>query len=767
MTPPIRIFFALALTLFIVGAAFSPYQAEAKGTKALVALPDSTDGVISGYVKDSASGETIIGATIRVRGTKRGAVTNKSGYFALYAPSGKEIIIDVSSVGYTPTSRTFTLANDEKKNITILISEAKVQGQEIVVQTDKEKELREATQVSRVNIQPAQVEYIPQAGEADLFRILQLIPGVQTISEISAGLYVRGGSPDQNLILLDGATLYNPSHFFGFFSTFNSDAIKDVDLIKGGYPAQYGGRLSAVLNVTNKDGDLYRTKGMVSLGLISSRASVETPIGDGALTLSGRRTYIDYILKVSGLQKSLELPDYYFYDLNGKFTQSLGEKDKIFVSGYGGKDKLTFENGGAASSVDIDWGNRAGTAAWTHLFNEKLFSKFSFNTSYYYSLLQFGLGTNSFTFDNQINDYSLKGDFEYFSGDNNLIKAGFQVSKYDFGLKIYQADNPPNANVKVDPFYLAGYISNEWKPDERWAVTTGLRVDGITSNGDIGIDPRVSARYILNEDVTIKGSWGIYHQYLKLASNPLFTAFDIWLPVDSTQSASRADQYVLGVSTAPFEGFTLDVEAYYKNMTNLVELKPNIVVGNTLSDIFFVGDGYSYGIEFFLQKQIGDLTGWFGYTLAYNRRRFPDINNGTTFPPVYDRRNDLNLVLTYKLSDRWTIGSTFVYATGQSYSQTTALYNAGEPDYDGKLITVQGSKNGLRLEPYHRLDVAASYAFSLFSDERNATLNIDVYNIYNHRNVWFRRVDTEQDPPIIEDVRLLPVLPTFSIQVKF
>jgi hypothetical protein len=271
----------------------------------------------------------------------------------------------------------------------------------------------------------------------------------------------------------------------------------------------------------------------------------------------------------------------------------------------------------------------------------------------------------------------------------------------------------------------------------------------------------------VNEDVTLKASWGIYHQYLKLASNPLFTAFDIWLPVDSTQSASRADQYVLGVSTVPFAGFTFEVETYYKYMTNLVELRPQIVTGNSLQDIFFVGNGYSYGIEFFLQKQIGDLTGWFGYTLAFNKRTFPDINNGKTFPPVYDRRNDMNLVMTYKLSDRWTVGSTFVYATGQSYSQTTALYNAGEPDYDGKLITIQGSKNGLRLEPYHRLDLSATYSFSLFSDEKNAEFNIDIYNVYNHRNVWFRRVDTESLPPVIEDVRLLPILPTIGIQVTF
>jgi outer membrane cobalamin receptor len=759
------LFFGIFLFSF---SAFVPNTYARIEKEKIVLAPDTTDAIISGYVKDSASGETIIGATLRVRVLKRGAVTNKSGYFALYLPSGQDLLVEVSYVGYATISKKFKLAEGERRTETFLLTESKVQGQEVVVQTDKEKEHREAPQVSSVTLQPAQIASIPKAGEGDIMRILQLLPGVQSLSEISAGLYVRGGSPDQNLILLDGATLYNPNHFFGFFSTFNSDAIKDVELIKGGYPAEYGGRLSAVLNVTNRDGDLNRTNGKVSLGVISSRASVETPVGDGAFSISARRTYIDYVLGVTGLQKSLDLPEYRFFDLNGKFTQNLGEKDKIFVSGFGGSDKLFYGNGAAASSVDINWGNQAGSSGWTHIFSSNLFSHFTLSGSHYFSLLQFGLGDNSFKFDNQIYDLTFKGDAEYFASQKDIIKTGFQVSKYDFILNIKQANNPPNADIDVRPYYYAGYISNEWKPDERWALTTGLRVDGITSNGDVGIDPRVTARYILNEDVTLKASWGIYHQYLKLAANPLFSAFDLWLPVDSTQKASRADQYVLGVSTVPFEGFTFDVETYYKNMTNLVELKPNIVQGSKLSDIFFVGSGYSYGIEFFLQKQIGDITGWVGYTLAYNRRTFPDINNGTTFPPVYDRRNDLNVTVTYRLNDRWTLGSTFVYATGQSYSQTTALYNAPEPDYDGKTIPVEGTKNGLRLEPYNRLDLSATYSFGLFTEKRNAEFFVDIYNVYNHRNVWFRRVDTQAEPaPTLTDVRLLPILPTFGISVKF
>lgn len=736
-------------------------------TSTLFSPPDSSIALLSGYVKDSATGETIIGATIRVRALKRGAISNKSGYFALYLPPDQDVLVEVSSLSYKTFTRTMRFKDGEKRSEAIVLSPESLQGNEVVVQSDRFKEQRESPQVSSVSIRPSEIAGLPKAGEADIFRILQLVPGIQTVSEISAGLYIRGGSPDQNLILLDGSTLYNPNHFFGFFSTFNPDAIKDVELIKGGFPAQYGGRLSAVLSVTNNDGDLYKTHGTAYLGLISSRASIETPVGNGAFTFSARRTYIDAILGITGLQKSLDLPNYYFYDLNGKLVQSFGDNDKIAISGYGGLDKLYYDNGAQASQVDIKWGNQSGSILWTHLFSPEVFANFQFTGSHYFSLLTFGLGESSFSFDNQIHDYSFHGDLDYITSGSNVFKTGVQFSKYNFLLKITAGNNPPNANIDQSPYYYGAYVSDEWKPTEQLAITPGLRIDGITTRSDVGIDPRISARYIVSPDLTIKGSYGIYHQYLDLASNPLFSAFDLWMPVDSTQPPQKAEQYVLGISTVPFEDFTFEVEAYYKNMTNVVELKPNIITGNKLSDVFFVGNGWSYGIEFFLQKQIGDWTGWIGYTLAYTRRKFDAIDNGAAFAPTYDRRNDLNIVATYKVNDRWTLGSTFVYATGQPYSQTTALYNAYEPDYGGKLIPISGTKNGLRLEPYHRLDLSATYSFGFFSDTKNAQFDIDIYNVYNHQNVWFRRIDTNNQPATSEDVRLLPILPTFGLTIRF
>lgn len=731
--------------------------------------PDSNAAVVSGFVRDSVTGETMIGATLRIRSLKRGAVTNKSGYYVLHIPANERIEIEASVLGYVRHTEIVQLRPGQSRQLDFRLAPEDLKGGEVTVESDRDRE-REAPQMSTITIKPAQVSLLPKAGEADIFRVLQLLPGVQTSSEISSGLYIRGGSPDQNLILLDGSVLYNPSHFFGFFSTFNTDAIKDVELIKGGFPAEYGGRLSAVLSVTNKDGDRYNTHGKLSLGAISSRATIETPLGSGAITLSARRTYIDVVLDALGLTKELELPSYHFYDLNAKISQNPSESDKVALSGYSGADDLIFTNDKAGSAIGMNWGNRAGSLEWTHIFGADLFSKFDLSVSRYASSITAGAAAEQFTWTNDLYDYSLNGGFEYALGDHQF-KAGLQATQYAVRFKVQSGDNPPSGDVDVRPQYGAVYVQDEWKPSlssdssSPLAINAGLRVDGISSRSNIGIDPRISARYILSPLVTVKASVGVYHQYMKLATNTLLPVFDVWLPVDSTQDVERAYQYVVGVSTAPMEGFQFDVEAYYKDMRNLAEMRPNIISGKSLEDVFFVGNGTAYGIEFFLQKQMGNLTGWLGYTLAWTKRIFPDINQGREFPPTYDRRNDLNLVLTYRLNDRWTLGSTFVYATGQAYSQITALApNAESP---GRAIPIQGDKNALRLPPYNRLDASATYSFSLFSERRNAQLNIDIYNIYNHRNVWINQVDQSTNPATINPVKLLPILPTFGLTVEF
>ncbi len=731
---------------------------------------DSASAVISGFVKDSASGETIIGATVRVRALHIGAITNKSGFFSLQVPGGTPFIIEVSSLGYRTLTARMQLRPDEERTQTFLLGVQSVSGGEITIQSTAERE-REEPQVSRVTLTPQQMVNLPKMGQSDLFRILQFLPGVQTSSEISSGLYVRGGSPDENLIMLDGAVLYNPSHFFGFFSTFNPDAIKDVEFIKGGFPAEYGGRLSSVLNVTDIEGDRNATKGKVDLGLISSSGMIETPVGTGALVLAGRRSYIDLLLNTTGLTSSLSLPDYYFYDANVKLTQNPSPDDKIILAGYKGSDNLTFAASTSANDISLDWGNESGSAQWTHVFGSQLFSNVTLAASNYSSVFTIGSTAQPLHWNNGITDYTARASMDYFPNPANTIKTGLQASGYHTYLTIQSGNNPPNANVDRTPFYGAAYLQDEWIPtikgdvENPLAITGGLRVDGISSNPQIGIDPRLSARYIISPLITLKGSVGIYHQYLKLATNDLVSLFNVWLPDDTTQPPEKCYQYVLGVSTVPFENYTLDVEGYYKDMKNLVEMRPSVLTGSTLRDVFFVGNGTAYGIEFFLQKQVGRLTGWLGYTLAWTLRTFPDINNGQQFPATYDRRNDFDFVATYHLNDRWTLGAMFTYGTGQAYTQITAL----EPNFEDptRTIPIEGDKNSLRLPPYNRLDLSATYAFSLYSDHRNAEFDFDIFNAYNYRNVWISQVDESTNPATINYVRLLPILPTFGVSVSF
>ncbi len=731
---------------------------------------DSSSAVLSGFIRDSTTGETIIGATVRIRALHIGANSNKSGFYSLRVPAGGPYTVEVSSLGYRTVEEKMTFRDGEDRRRSFSLQPQSVSNQEVTVESNAEKQ-RQEPQVSRVSLQPQQVANLPKVGEADLFRILQFLPGVQTSSEISSGLYIRGGSPDQNLILLDGSVLYNPSHFFGFFSTFNPDAIKDVELIKGGFPAEYGGRLSAVLSVTDIEGDRNQTKGKVDLGLISSSATIQTPVGTGALVLAGRRTYLDVLLDATGLTAKLNIPDYYFYDLNFKLTQNPSPNDKITLAGYYGSDNLNFTATTDVNNVALGWGNKTGSATWTHVFGSNLFSNIMLSGSNFSSQFTVGNAVQPLHWNNGITDYTAQGSVEYFPNTQNTFKAGLQGTYYHTSLQIQSGNNPPNADISNTPIYTAGYVQDEWKPripgdiEDPLAITGGLRVDKISSNPQVGVDPRISARYILTPAITLKSSFGIYHQYLKLATNNLVPITDVWLPTDTSEPPEKAYQYVLGVSTVPFENYTFEVEGYYKKMQNLVEMRPNVMAGSTLNDVFFVGNGESYGVEFFLQKQVGRLTGWLGYTLAWTWRTFPDINNGAEFPPTYDRRHDFDLVLTYHLSDRWAIGGTFTYGTGQAYTQITALApNAEDPN---RTIPIGGDKNALRLPAYNRLDLSATYSFGFFSDKRNAEFDFDIFNAYNYRNVWISQVDQSTNPATITLVRLLPILPTFGISVTF
>lgn len=753
---PFFLFILIALGLF---------AARSQGN----ATPAPEGTTISGFVADSANGETLIGATVSIKGEKLGSITNKSGYFVIQGVNTGKHTIRATYLGYRPKETTVNVGTEPVK-LRIMLARQDVKGESITVEATREEEQHEI-KISTVSVSAAQIQSMPAFGESDLFRALQYLPGVLTSSQISSGLYIRGGSPDQNLVLLDGSTLYNPSHLFGFFSTFNNDAIKNVELIKGGFPAEFGGRLSAVINVTNKDGDREHAHGQLSLGLISSRLTLETPLGNGAVFVSGRRTYIDLLTGLLPDDPTSPIPSYYFYDLNGKATQNLGGADKVSLSGYGGADKLGLNGGGI--SFLLNWGNRAGAARWTHLFSDNLVSDVNLTASHYYSGLQGDNGGYKFTLENDITDYTLKANVDYYLTQEHLVKAGVEASQYVFS---YQQDfsggdstaqqSNDSTNLGVNDKAVAFFIQDAWQASSLLALQFGLRADWEELGRRVSFDPRFSARYILTDDIALKASWGVYHQYLHLAAQEGFSFFDVWLPSDSTVGASQAIQYIGGVESHPWDGYDFNVEGYYKALSNITSFRNYVIRAKTVGQIFSIGTGQAYGVEFFLQKKVGPLTGWIGYSLAWVTQKFPDINNGNAFPPKYDRRHDVNIVGTYKLSDRWRVGAAWVYGTGQTYTAATSRFRVQLPDAsEGVDYTYPGDRNALRLPASHRLDANVSYETTIFGYA--STLSLDIFNVYSHRDIWFRFYDTKKNPTEVTDVRLLPIIPTFSMDVKF
>ncbi len=730
-------------------------------------------GAINGYVVDEATQETMIGATVRVKGTKLGAITNKSGFFAIVnVPPGKQTLL-VTYVGYEPQEVEVSLAPGGSEKVTVSIRQ-KPKANQITVTGERDLEKRQID-VSRVNVPVEQLKQLRIGGESDVFRSLQYMPGILTSSQISSGLYIRGGSPDQNLVLIDGSTVYNPTHLLGFFSAFNADAIKDVDLIKGGFPAEYGGRLSAVLGLTQMDGNRNEFEGLASLGLISSRATLQGPVGNGSWFLGGRRTYIDLLLNAVPEDKENPLPSFNFYDLNGKITQDFGSNDRVFLSGFMSADDLSLEGDGLEFNIGI--GNRAGSLRWTHIFGDNLFATLNLTGSRYYN--EFGGNQSGFEFsiENIITDYTLKGGVEWFASDGFNIKGGFESTRYIFDyLKNFSGNKDSTvtsgtvtsatANLTVYDWAHAGFVQGNFALTDLLSLQLGLRTNYSALSKDVTWDPRVAVRYQLQENMAIKGAWGIYHQYLHLASLPDFSFFDTWLPTDSTVGTGRSTQYVLSLETEPFEGYNVNVEGYYKQLQNINEVNQFSTDVKTVRDIFYEGHGEAFGAELFVQKKVGDLTGWAGYALGFINAQFDSVNKGRWFRPKYDRRHDFKLVGQYKLNDRWEIGASFAFQSGQSYTGVTSRFESalpGEPNPTA--VTVPADRYALRLPPSHQLNVNANYTSTLFGLPMR--LLIDIYNVYSRRDIWFRYYDATGEVTEVVDVRLLPILPTVAIEVKF
>jgi hypothetical protein len=760
----------LSALLFLTMLPLSSFASH--GGDGPITLADNA--TINGYVRDKESGETLVGATILLEGTGMGTITNKSGYYALSDIKPGTYTVIFSFLGYTRSEVRVELKKKDSRRIDVDLESETFRLDEVVVEGDRREDKRQIT-VSRINIPIRQINKLRIGGEADIFRSLQYLPGVLSSSQISSGLYIRGGSPDQTLVLLDGSTVYNPTHLFGFFSTFNPDAIKDVDLIKGGFPAEYGGRMTAVLDLVQKDGNRNEVGGTAYLGLISSRLSADGPVGNGSWFFGVRRTYIDLLTNLLETEED-PLPNYFFYDINGKISQDLGASDKLFISGFTSEDALDFNNR-AGFSGDLGISNRAISTRWTHLFGDNFFSVFNFSWSRYRN--SFGTENAGFEteIENVIQDFTLKGNFEWFVSPTWTVKAGIEGNR--FLLNYWQnftgnADSTAEegttgggiVNLEEVDHTASAFLQSNYQFSNLFSLQTGLRVNYYDLRDIMKLDPRIALRYQLDSDIALKAAFGVYHQYFRLASLPDFSFFDTWLPTDSTVDPSRAIHYVLGVETRPWANVDFNVEVYYKDLAHISELQQFQTQGRSVRDFFYDGNGEAYGVEFFLQKKSGRFTGWAGYALGWINTQFDELNGGEYFRPKWDRRHDFKMVAQYKINDRWDISATFTFQTGQSYTGQTSRLETRLPGSDyGKGLTVPADRYGLRLPPSHQLNLNASYHTTLFGLPTN--LLIDIYNVYSRRDIWFRFYDTTGEVTKVEDILLLPILPSIAIEIKF
>ncbi|MFW5662635.1 MAG: TonB-dependent receptor [Bacteroidota bacterium] len=744
---------------------------------------------ISGTVTESKTGEFIIGATVALyRDTTEspvsGAYTNKYGFYSIPGVRQGGYYLSISSVGFGKKWEAVTV-EDTDIRLDVKLSQHDISMEEVLVEAERGNDTRK---ISSVNISPEMVNKAPSlGGEHDIFRTLQLLPGVQQSTELSSGLYIRGGSPDQNLTILDGVVVYNPSHLGGFLSSFNSDAIKDINLIKGAFPAEYGGRLSSVIDMTMKEGSKEKITGAGGISLISSRLTVEGPIGeDVSFMLSGRRMYIDVITDLLSSDDDYVIP-YYFYDLNAKLNYKLGENDRLFLSGYFGRDVITDPDDGDDDEFQIDWGNSTFNLRWMHIASANLFTNFSLiYTNYLFEselIDNYDGGGTEFSTYSGIEDLMFRGEAQYFPSKDHVIKAGLEVTRHEFISKAtgQSYDIRGFARQDVNAVEAALYIQDEWQAGDRLATNLGVRGYYFQEGSYFSLEPRLSVSYALTGNMNLTGAVAMTNQFLHLiVKNDITLPTDLWFPSTDEIQPGRAWQAVIGLNSTLFDDTWYgSVEVYAKDMRNLYEYKDSVEFEylTPLNERFTQGRGEAYGIEFFLNKRIGRFNGWIGYTLAWTTRIFPELNGGKAFSPRYDRRNDINIVANYNISDSWEVGAAFVYGTGQAFTMPTGVFYFGNHDlyfednyYDDEKYHYT-ERNGARLPSYHRLDLNFMHRYEWFG--LPFELSINLYNVYNRKNPFSWYIDqdyndeTDKYEKQLKQLTLFPLIPTIGLNFKF
>lgn len=768
-------------------------------------LDAQTKFTISGYVKDSLTGETLIGASLQINGKGKGVNSNAYGFYSITLDAA-DYEMTCSFIGYR-NKRISALLNTNQTFDFLLVPKSAA-AEEVVVYARRRDENVKNAQMGKFDLSISKVKALPVLmGEVDLLKTLQLLPGVRNAGEGNTGLYVRGGGPDQNLIILDDAVVYNTGHLFGFFSVFNSDAIKNVSLIKGGMPAQYGGRLSSVLDVAMKDGNSNKLQVDGGIGLIASRFSIQGPIkkNKASFIVSARRTYIDvlakpFIPKSSAFNGS----GYYFYDLNTKMNFIISEKDRLYLSGYFGKDVFDFRNSQRSFSANIPWGNATATLRWNHVFNRKLFA----NTTLVYNKYNFAFNASQSNFNlklaSGIKDLNGKIDFDYYPAPQHKIKFGAQYTYHTFTPNVLSGNQdttqftPNNENNKYAR-EAAIYVQDEWELSEKIKVNAGIRYSGFTQvgpytkftvdangnkidstvygNGDKikaygGLEPRITIRYAINDATSIKAAVTRNLQYIHLVSNAGSTLpTDLWVPSTYRVQPQIAWQYAAGLfKNFKDNTYETSLELYYKDMQNQIEYREGYTP--SLSDPekeFVFGKGWSYGAELYIAKNKGKFTGWIGYTLSWTYRKFPDLNKGVAYFAKYDRRHDLSVVGSYDLNKKWKLSGVFVYGTGNATTLPERFYIIG-----GVLTQEYSKINQYRLPAYHRLDFAATYTpIPKKKKKIQSSWVFSVYNVYNRMNPYFIYFDQTGSPynntlkVEARQVSLFPVIPAITWNFHF
>jgi hypothetical protein len=767
---------------------------------------------ISGTVTDQASGEHLIGATVRDLKSGKGTVTNTFGFYSLTLPADSALIA-ITYIGYKPEAFRLLLSANVEQNVG-MVDNSTLKEVEVVAQ--RYERVEERAQMGRIDIPIQQIKNVPAfLGEKDVLKALQLLPGVSGGGEGQSGIYVRGGGPDQNLILLDGVPVYNVSHLFGFFSVFNPDAVKDVSLIKGGFPARYGGRLSSVIEINMKEGNENEFHGEGTIGLVASKLTLEGPIkkGKSSFIVSGRRTYIDILARPlikAGFRSDGGdgVVGYFFDDVNAKVNYRLGKKDRVYLSFYTGKDKFYSNFGDKDPEYEdrfkagLGWGNITSALRWNHIWNPKLFA----NTTLTYSRYRFNTQTGfesrelengsvvaedrfDLNYFSGIDDVAAKIDFDYVPSPEHYIRFGanailhtfrpgtFRSSYYssdgDFDTLSYSA-NYVQDNVRATEF--AAYAEDDWKINSQWRVNYGLHFSGFALSGKpyVSFQPRLNARYLFGMGWSLKAGFSTMRQYIHLLTNETIgLPTDLWLPTTRRVKPQDAWQAALGAAKTLGKDYEFSVELYYKEMKNVIAFKEgaSLLQFQGWEDRVSQGNGTAYGAEFFVQKKTGKLSGWVGYTLSWATRQFDDINFGKVFPYKYDRRHDFEITGSYQFTKRFSMSGSWVYSTGNAVTFGTSKYLGPGGYYDSYLqqVTHTPERNNFRMPSYNRLDIG--FEFTKQKRRYKRTWAFGAYNAYNRKNPFFLFTEDErvngENRTVLKKAALFPVIPYIAWSFKF